>query len=137
MAKERIEVLIVDDLGRVREGLRAVLALEEDVQVVGEATDGVEAVRLAEALRPDVVLMDVKMPGLDGIEATRRIKKACPEVKVIVLTMYGVHHEQALGAGADAFLLKSSGPEQLMVAIRHVAGAGNDGTSHAPWHAST
>lgn len=116
--KETIRVLIVDDQKRARKGLKALLATQPELEVVGEAADGEEAVRLAEALCPDVVLMDVRMPALDGIEATRRIKKAHPEIKVIVLTMYGTHRTEAIEAGADAFLLKSDGFERLMAAIR-------------------
>ena len=116
--KETIRILIADDQKRARKGLRALLATRPELEVVGEAADGEEAVRLAEALHPDVVLMDVRMPGLDGIEATRRIKEAHPEIKVIVLTMYRVHQAEAVEAGADAFLLKSGGFERLMGAIK-------------------
>jgi len=121
--KENTRVLIVDDQERARRGLKALLATQPELEVVGEATDGEEAVRLAEALRPDVVLMDVRMPNMDGIEATRRIKKAHPEIRVIVLTMYDTHRREALEAGADAFVLKSEGFERLMAAVKSPHGA--------------
>ena len=116
--KENTRVLIVDDQERARRGLKALLATQPGLEVVGEATDGEEAVRLAEALRPDVILMDVRMPNMDGIEATRCIKKAHPEIRVIVLTMYDTHRREALEAGADAFVLKSEGFERLMAAVK-------------------
>jgi len=116
--EETVKILIVDDQERARRGLKALLATQPELEVVGEAADGEEAVRLAEALRPDVVLMDVRMPNMDGIEATKRIKRAHPEIKVIVLTMYDTHRREALEAGADAFVLKSEGFERLMVAIK-------------------
>lgn len=114
---QHIRVLIADELPRSRGGLRAVLATWPQVEVVGEAADGQETVRLVEERRPDVVLMDVRMPVMDGIEATRLIKGKWPEVRVVVLTMYAVHRSGALAAGADAFLVKGCSPEQLLEAI--------------------
>ncbi len=115
--EQRIRLLIADDRQRSRDGLRAFLATCPKVEVVGEAADGGEAVRLVEERRPTVVLMDARMPVLDGMEATREIKSHWPEVKVVVLTMYSGYRDGALAAGADAFLVKGCPLEQLYAAI--------------------
>jgi DNA-binding NarL/FixJ family response regulator len=115
--EQKIRVLIADDRARSRDGLRALAATWPKVEVVGEASDGREAVRLAEAVRPDVVLMDVRMPGLDGLAATRLIKERWPQVRVVILTMYPMHRKEALSAGADAFLVKGCATEELLAAI--------------------
>ena len=110
-------VLIADDRPRSRSGLKALLALRSEIQVVGEAANGQEAVRLVEELQPDVVLMDVKMPVMDGLEATRIIKERWPGVKVIVLTIHAGYRADALTAGADAFLVKGGPAKDLVKAI--------------------
>ena len=110
-------VLIADDRPRCRSGLKVVLALRPEIRVVGESANGQETVRLMEKLRPDVVLMDVKMPVMDGLEATRIIKERWPGVKVIVLTIYADYRAEALTAGADAFLVKGCPAEELLKAI--------------------
>jgi DNA-binding NarL/FixJ family response regulator len=118
-----IRIMLVDDQALLRVGFRMLLDAEDDLEVVAEAADGAEAVALAERLRPDVILMDVRMPGVDGIEATRRITSARPESKVIILTTFDLD-EYAFGglrAGASGFLLKDSKPVELMAAIRAVA----------------
>jgi DNA-binding NarL/FixJ family response regulator len=115
--EEPTRVLIADDRPRSRRALRAVLALEPGMEVAGEATDGQEAVRLVEECEPDVVLMDAKMPVMDGLEATRRIKEQWPEVRVIVLTIHAGYRDEALAAGADAFLIKGCSAKDLMEAI--------------------
>ncbi|MEU8423553.1 response regulator transcription factor [Micromonospora sp. NPDC048835] len=120
-----IRVLITDDQALMRAGFRALLDAEEHLEVVGEATDGTSAVHLARCLRPDVVLMDVQMPGLDGIEATRRIA-ADPDlaaVRVLILTNYGLDSYvfAALRAGASGFLLKDADPADLLHAVTVVA----------------
>lgn len=111
------KVLIADDRLRSRSGLKAVLALWPEIEIVGEAADGQEAVRLVAECRPDVVLMDARMPVMDGVAATRLIKERWPEVRVVVLTMYPTYREDALAAGADAFLVKGCPPEQLLAAL--------------------
>jgi DNA-binding NarL/FixJ family response regulator len=120
-----ISVLIADDQALVRAGLRAIFETQPDFDVVGEAIDGANAVALAQTRRPDVVLMDVQMPGVDGLEATRRIVALDldPPLAILILTTFDrdeyVH--QALRAGASGFLLKDALPEQLVHAVRVVA----------------
>jgi DNA-binding NarL/FixJ family response regulator len=120
-----IRALLADDQDLVRFGLRVLLDNEDDMQVAGEAADGLRTVELARQLRPDVVLMDVRMPGIDGIEATRRIM-ADPELsatRVLVLTTFEVDEYifAALHAGASGFLMKDTKPAQLLDAVRRVA----------------
>lgn len=113
-------VLLVDDQALVRTGFRVILDAQPDVEVVGEAGDGDAGVALARALRPDVVCMDVQMPGMDGLEATRRITAEPDAPAVLVLTTFDRDDYlfQALDAGASGFLLKSASPEQLVDAVR-------------------
>lgn len=115
--EQHIRVLIADDRPRSRGGLRALLGNWPTVEVVCEATDGREAVRLVEDHRPDVVLMDVRMPVLDGLEATRLIKNRWSEVRVVILTMYAMHWADAMAAGADGFLVKGCPTEDLLSAL--------------------
>ena len=117
-----IRVLLADDDALVRSGLRSLLGAEADVTVVGEAADGREAVERARALRPDVVLMDVRMPRLDGVRATREIASWPSRPRVLVLTTFDLDEvvDDALDAGADGFLLKRATPEQLIDGIRTV-----------------
>jgi DNA-binding NarL/FixJ family response regulator len=119
-----IRILIVDDQAMVRTGFRMILESEQDIQIVGEAADGVEAIDQARTLQPDVILMDVRMPRLDGLEATRRVLDgASPSSKVLILTTFDLDEYvyEALRAGASGFLLKVAPPEQLVDAIRIVA----------------
>ncbi len=117
-----IRVLITDDHAIVRKGIAALLATEPDIQVVGEAADGAEAVAKARALQPDVVLMDMMMPKMDGIEATRQIAAALPGTRVLVLTSFAADDKvfPAIKAGALGYLLKDSGPYELVQAIHQV-----------------
>src|SRR6266446_5593963 len=117
-------VLIADDQALVRVGLRKILENEPETTVVGEAGDGEDAVAEAWRLRPDVVLMDIRMPVLDGIEATRRIVRAQPGTRVLVLTTFGLdtYVYDALRAGASGFMLKDAPPEEITAAVRIVAG---------------
>jgi DNA-binding NarL/FixJ family response regulator len=117
-----VRVLIADDRPATREGLKALLGHASGVEVVGEAADGLEAVQLVGRHRPDVVLLDVRMPGMNGLEALRRIKARWPEVRVVVHSMYPTYREGALAAGADAFLLKGSAAEQVRDAVRKSGG---------------
>lgn len=122
----RIRVLIVDDQRLMREGLATLLELEPDLDVVGEAVNGEEALLQVEALRPHVVLMDVRMPGLDGVEATRRLHMRWPEIKVIILTTFDDDEYifEGLRVGALGYLLKAISGEELATAIRTVHSGG-------------
>jgi DNA-binding NarL/FixJ family response regulator len=119
-----IRVVIADDQTVVRAGLRMILEAQNGIEVVGEAEDGAEAVDTVRMLLPDVALMDIRMPVLDGIEATRRIAESGSATRVLVLTTYGLDENvyDALKAGASGFLLKTDPPERLVDAVRVVAG---------------
>jgi two-component system response regulator DegU len=120
---DKIKVMIVDDHPVFRQGLRNVLSVHEDLCIVGEATDGPEAVERAQELLPDVVVMDINLPTLNGLQATRRLKACCHDVNVIMLTAYDdeeqVYH--AIRAGAAAYYSKDVSPERLVDVIRHVS----------------
>jgi DNA-binding NarL/FixJ family response regulator len=112
-----IRVLIVDDSTRAREGLRNLLATWAEIAVVAEAPNGQEAVRLIGDCQPDIVLMDLQMPVLDGVQATQLIKQRWPAITVIMLTMYATEQAAALAAGADTFVIKGGPPDRLLVAL--------------------
>lgn len=118
-----VRLVLVDDHPVVRRGLRALLDTIDEVEVVGEAADGEAAVREAQLLHPDVILMDIRLPVLDGVEATRRISAAVPEVAVLVLTMYDDDATvlTAMRAGARGYLLKGAEQDEIVAAIRAVA----------------
>ena len=127
METMKIRILIVDDHQMFRDGLKALLALQNDVEVVGEAQNGQEAVVLSRDLRPDIILMDVNMPVMDGVEATRRILAETPDMKILALSMYsdngfvkGIMHAGALG-----YIMKGGDFDELSGAIRRAAGSGN------------
>jgi NarL family two-component system response regulator LiaR len=117
-----IRVLIADDHAILRKGIRALLGTEPDIEVVGETVDGLETVVQAKALCPDVILMDLVMPGMDGIEATRRITAEQPGVRILVLTSFAADDKvfPAIKAGALGYILKDSGPAELVQAIHQV-----------------
>lgn len=118
-----IRVLIADDQQMVRQGFTVLLNTQPDIEVVGQAVDGMDAIVQVAELAPDVVLMDIRMPELSGIEATRRITEATPEIKVLVLTTFDLDEYvyDALRAGASGFLLKDASADQLAEAVRVVA----------------
>lgn len=122
MSPQRTRVLLAEDHQVVREGLRALLAKEPSIEVVGEAADGLQAVELAARLAPQVVVMDLGMPGLSGADATRRLRKTNPETQVVVLSMHddAPTVDAALRAGARGYVLKGGGVEHLLEAIRTV-----------------
>lgn len=119
-----IRVVIADDQDLIRGGLRAILELDGEIAVVGEAADGASAARVAAACEADVVLMDVQMPGADGIEGVRLVREARPEARVLMLTMFDLDEYVfgALKSGASGFLLKTTAPKELAAAIRACAG---------------
>jgi len=120
-----IRVLVADDQSMVRAGFRMLLSDEADIEVVAEASNGLEAIEKATRFRPTVVLMDIRMPELDGLEATRRILSDDNATRVLILTTFDLDEYvyEALRAGASGFVLKDDPPEQLLAAIRIVAGA--------------
>jgi DNA-binding NarL/FixJ family response regulator len=117
-----IAVLVADDHAVLRDGLRVLLEAQPDLHVVGDAADGRSAVHLVEELRPDVAIVDIAMPGLNGIEATRQICQSCPDVKTIILSMHSTteHVSRALQAGARGYLLKESAGMEVVSAVRAV-----------------
>ncbi len=120
---EKIKIIIADDLKILREGIRALLVLAPDIEVIGTAINGLEAFKKAEVLKPDIVLMDMRMPEYDGIYGTKMIKTAFPDIKVMVLTTFDDPQSvnQAVKAGADGYVLKESSSTEIINAIRNVA----------------
>ena len=120
---KRIRILLADDHAVVRQGFKMILGAQPDMEIVGEAGNGREAVELTEKLKPDVVVMDVAMPELNGIEATRRVTEAAPHTRVIALSMHkdSVYVREVLRAGARGYLLKDSGAGDLVSAVRAIA----------------
>ncbi len=123
MTERRTTVLLVDDHAVVRQGFRMIISAEPDFEVIGEASNGREAVQEAELLQPDIVLMDVSMPELNGIEATRRIVALAPRTRILALSMHrdSVYVREILRAGASGYLLKEAGDQDLLTAIRAIA----------------
>ena len=118
-----IRILIADDHPLFLEGIRAILAEEESVQVVAEAADGIQAIELAKKHNPDIVVMDITMPNMDGIEATKAIKALAPKIKVIALSIHSGKQfvKDMLNAGASGYLLKDSAPDELVIALQKVS----------------
>jgi DNA-binding NarL/FixJ family response regulator len=112
-----IQTLIVDDSPRSRAGLRALLTTTPKIEVVAEASSGLEAVEQLEQCRPDVILMDVRMPGMDGLATTRYIKERWPEIRIVLLTMYDTYRREACEAGAEAFLIKGCSLREILDAM--------------------
>ena len=127
-----IRVLVVDDHAILRDGIRSILESQEDIAVVGEASDGAEAVEFVSNLQPDLVLMDISMPKTNGLEATRLIKERFPQVKVLILTQHDNREyiAPALGAGASGYVLKRSGRREMLNALRQVYEQGTFLTSN-------
>ena len=121
---DKVRVLVVDDKETTCDGLKANLEVTRDIEVISQASNGLEALTVIEESLPDVVLMDVRMPVMDGIEATRRIKESWPDIKVIILSMYSTYKEQSLKAGADHFLVKGVNTESLADDIKEVVISG-------------
>ncbi|HAV10793.1 MAG TPA: hypothetical protein DCX22_04180 [Dehalococcoidia bacterium] len=121
MENKKIKVLLADDNEVVREGLSNILESHEDIELIGKAVDGLDAVAKALEKKPDVILMDAQMPRMSGAEATRRIKENLPDVKVIFLTVYGDYAGEALAAGASWYLTKDCRRQDLLEAIRSLA----------------
>ena len=118
-----VRILVVDDQAMVRAGLRLLLEHEDDLEGVGEAADGREAIGQARRHHPDVIMMDIRMPGMDGLEATRQILEEDPAARILVLTTFGLDEYifEALRIGASGFVLKDEPPEQLLAAVRTIA----------------
>jgi YesN/AraC family two-component response regulator len=118
---ETIKILITDDNQVVREGLKSIFDGHKDLEVIGQAVDGLDAIEKAEKLQPDVILMDGQMPRMEGPEAIRRIKKIMPDVKILFLTVYGDYAGDALAAGASWYLTKDCRRQDLLEAVRALA----------------
>ncbi|WP_273852381.1 response regulator [Guptibacillus spartinae] len=124
--ERKIKLLLADDHLMVRKGLRFFLETQQDIEIIGEAANGIEAVRLAKELTPDIILMDLIMPEMDGIEATKELKKSLPHIKIIILTSFSDqdHVLPAIRAGAEGYQLKDIDPDELIYTIRE-ANRGN------------
>jgi DNA-binding NarL/FixJ family response regulator len=118
--KKRARIMIVDDQEPTRKGLSALLKLHPELELVGEAANGLEAIQMAGESQPDIILMDMQMPVLDGLEATRRIKHQWSQIKIVALTLYQKHRAPAISAGVDAFLLKGCATITLIDTIMNL-----------------
>lgn len=120
-ARRPTRVLIADDSAQIRRGLTGLFALADDIEVIAEAVNGVQAVALAAQMMPDIVVMDLAMPVMDGIQATRLIRAAQPTVRVLTVTVLGGHEQAARDAGAQGFVLKEADPAAIIGAVRSLA----------------
>jgi two-component system, NarL family, response regulator NreC len=118
-----IQIILADDHQVVRKGLKALLSAEPDLSIIGEAGDGLETVKLVEQLQPDILILDLMMAGINGLEVTRQLHKKCPKIGIVILSMHSneAYVLEALRSGAKAYILKESPPEELVRAIRDVA----------------
>lgn len=118
----KIKIMIIDDQEHVRQGLKTILELSDDMEVIGEACNGLESIQMAGRLKPDVVLMDLEMPEMNGLEAAQILKQRYPGIAVVMITIHheSVHREQAERMGVDAFLEKGESPQRLIQTIRDV-----------------
>lgn len=124
---KKLRIILADDHETVREGLRLIINLQDDMEVCGEANNGHDAISLAQELQPDVLVMDVTMPKLNGLKATRKLKEICPHLKVLTLTRHtdDAYLQELLRAGASGYVLKQSSSDELLRAIRAIAEGGN------------
>ena len=116
--------MIVEDNPHARQALTAILSLQDDIQIMTEASNGLEAINTIKEQIPDLILMDIQMPIMDGLEATRIIKQKWPQIKIVALTMYSEYQSEVLSAGADAFLVKGCSTEMMMSSIHDLIHAG-------------
>jgi YesN/AraC family two-component response regulator len=117
--EEKLRIMIVDDSLHTRHALKALLSQQSEIKVIAEASNGADAIKLLRSQIPDLILMDVRMPVMDGLEATRIIKRDWSQIKVVILSMYPDYQAEALAAGADAFLIKGCALEEMITAIAH------------------
>jgi len=115
---KRIKVLIVDDSAAARDGLNSILSPHTDIEILGKAVDGQDAITKVNDLHPDMILMDTRMPVMGGVEATRRIKECFPEIKILMLTVHTSYIEEAIAAGADGYLRKDCPRDELLQTMR-------------------
>lgn len=115
---KRIKVLIVDDSAAARDGLNSILSPHTDIEIIGKAVDGQDAITKVNDLHPDIILMDTRMPVMGGVEATRRIKECFPEIKILMLTVHTSYIEEAIAAGADGYLRKDCPRDELLQTMR-------------------
>lgn len=117
-----IKIMLADDHHIVRKGLRALLSSEDEFEVIGEASNGLETVEIAERLQPDILILDLMMPGMNGLEVTVRLTKSCPQIRIVILSMHcnEAYIYEALRSGAKAYILKDNTADELITAVRHV-----------------
>ena len=116
-------IILADDHRMIRKGIRGILSLEADLEVIGEASDGLQTVEIAEALKPDILVLDLMMPGLNGLKVAARLAKSCPQISIIMLSMHSneAYVAEAVHLGVKGYVLKDNTSDELVPAIRHVA----------------